>query len=124
MKSLAPLFGIMVIIGIIVKFFWWILGALILTGLFFLVRALAREDAIRRAATARRQAEIAARADTQHRWVLQGDDRGVYGDYPIPLIVKESLPSWITGLTSDFVHSASSSNLVRSTTRPQQDTKP
>lgn len=102
MKSLAPLIGIMIIIGIIVRFFWWILGALVLTGLFFLVRALIREDRVRRAAIARRHAEIAARADAQHRWVLQGDDRGVYGDYPIPLIVKQSLPSW--GNSGGTVH--------------------
>jgi hypothetical protein len=96
-KSLAPLIGIMVIIAIIVRFFWWILGAVVLTGLFFLVRAFVREDRARRAAIARRHAEMAARAEAQHRWVLQGDDRGVYGDYPIPLIVKQSLPSWATG---------------------------
>ena len=95
MKSLAELIGIFVIIAIIVRFFWWILGALVVTGLFFLVRTLVREDRARRAAVARRHAEIAARAETQHRWVLQGDDRGVYGDYPIPLIVKQSLPSWV-----------------------------
>lgn len=25
---------------------------------------------------------LVARADQQHAWVLSGDDRGVYGDYP------------------------------------------
>jgi hypothetical protein len=30
----------------------------------------------------RRLAEIVARADRQHNWVLQGDERGVYGEYP------------------------------------------
>jgi hypothetical protein len=25
---------------------------------------------------------LAARADQQHAWVLAGDDRGIYGDYP------------------------------------------
>lgn len=81
----------MVVIAIIVKFFWLILTAVALTGLFFLARALVREDRARRAAIVRRNAEIAARADAQHRWVLQGDDRGVYGDYPIPAIVKQLL---------------------------------
>lgn len=87
----------MVLAAIIVKFFWWILGTAALTGLFFLMRALVREDRARRAAIARRHAEIATRAETQHRWVLQGDDRGVYGDYPIPRIVKQSLPMWAKG---------------------------
>ena len=25
---------------------------------------------------------LVARADQQHGWVLAGDDRGIYGDYP------------------------------------------
>ena len=25
---------------------------------------------------------MVARADQQHAWVLAGDDRGIYGDYP------------------------------------------
>ena len=25
---------------------------------------------------------LVARADQQHEWVLSGDDRGIYGDYP------------------------------------------
>jgi hypothetical protein len=28
----------------------------------------------------REHAELVARADAQHAWVLAGDDRGVYGD--------------------------------------------
>jgi hypothetical protein len=30
----------------------------------------------------RAQAAIVARADQQHAWVLAGDDRGIYGEYP------------------------------------------
>jgi hypothetical protein len=26
--------------------------------------------------------ELAARADQQHDWVMEGDERGVYGEYP------------------------------------------
>ena len=66
-------------IGLIVKFIWWILGAAALVGLFFLVRAVVREDRKRREAYARYCAAIAARADQQHQWVMQGDDRGIYG---------------------------------------------
>jgi hypothetical protein len=30
----------------------------------------------------RERAALIARADRQHAWVLAGDDRGIYGDYP------------------------------------------
>jgi hypothetical protein len=30
---------------------------------------------------------VADRADQQHAWVLAGDDRGTYGDYPPSLVV-------------------------------------
>lgn len=72
-------FGLLFLIWIIIKFFWWILGAAALVGLFFLVRAIVRESRKRADAYARRCAAIAARADEQHNWVLQGDDRGIYG---------------------------------------------
>jgi lysylphosphatidylglycerol synthetase-like protein (DUF2156 family) len=73
------LFALLVIVGIIIKFFWWILGAAVFVGLFFLVRALVRESRKRADAYARQCAAIAARADQQHNWVMQGDDRGIYG---------------------------------------------
>jgi lysylphosphatidylglycerol synthetase-like protein (DUF2156 family) len=73
------LFLLVAIIWIIVKFFWWIVGAIALVGLFFLARAIMRENRKRRDAYARYCAEIAARADQQHNWVMQGDDRGFYG---------------------------------------------
>jgi hypothetical protein len=44
-----------------------------------LVRAIVRENRNRTDALARYHAEIAARADKQHQWVLQGDERGIYG---------------------------------------------
>lgn len=72
-------FALLVIIALIIKFFWWIVGALALVALFFVVRAIVREDRKRRTAHARYCAQVAARAEQQHNWVLQGDDRGVYG---------------------------------------------
>ena len=64
---------------LIVKFIWWIVTALVLVGAFFLVRAIVRENRRRRIAYAQYCAAIAARADQQHNWVMQGDDRGIYG---------------------------------------------
>lgn len=72
-------FALLVIIALIIKFFWWIVGALALVALFYIVRAIVREDRKRKAAHARYRAQLAARAEQQHNWVLQGDDRGVYG---------------------------------------------
>jgi hypothetical protein len=67
------------IIWVIVKLIWWIVGAAALVGLFFLGRAIARRHAKRAAEHARYRQELAARADLQHKWVLRGDDRGIYG---------------------------------------------
>ena len=75
----GALFGLLLVIAIIIKFIWWILGAAALVGLFFLVRAIVRESHKRADAYARHCAAIAARADQQHNWVLQGDDRLLHG---------------------------------------------
>jgi hypothetical protein len=50
----------------------------------WLKRAFRRIEA-EEAAEARRRAAMAARADQQHAWVLQGDERGVYGQYSAAL---------------------------------------
>src|SRR5579884_4248742 len=72
-------FGLLLLIGIIIKFFWWILGAVALVALFFVGRALVRASRKRAAEYSRYCSAVAARADQQHNWVLQGDDRGIYG---------------------------------------------
>lgn len=77
--SLGALFGLLLLIAVIVKFIWWILGAAVLVGLFFIARAVMRQNRKRRDASARYCAAITARADQQHQWVLRGDDRGIYG---------------------------------------------
>lgn len=75
----GALFVAVLIIWVLIKLFWWIVGAAALTGLFFLVRAIVREDRKRARRRAAHRAAIAARADLQHNWVLRGDDRGIYG---------------------------------------------
>jgi hypothetical protein len=73
------LLGLLLLIAIIIKFIWWILGAAALIVLFFIGRAIVRWYSKRSAAYARYWDGLAARADQQHNWVLQGDDRGIYG---------------------------------------------
>ena len=89
----AGAIGVLFIVGLIIKFIWWIIGAAALVGLFFLIRAIVRADARARAALAQRMSELAARADQQHNWVMQGDDRGVYGPQGADLMHYIEQPS-------------------------------
>jgi hypothetical protein len=67
------------VIWIIVKLIWWIVGATVLVGLFFLTRAIVRESRRRADLREAHRAAVRLRADQQHDWVLRGDDRGIYG---------------------------------------------
>ncbi|OBF61105.1 hypothetical protein A5787_01665 [Mycobacterium sp. 852002-50816_SCH5313054-b] len=67
------------IIWIIIKLIWLIAGAAALVGLFFVVRALVREGLRRAELRAAHRTAVRFRADQQHRGVLRGDDRGIYG---------------------------------------------
>lgn len=77
--GLGALFGLALAIWLVVKLFWWLVGAAVLVGLFFLARALVRENRRRADLRAAHRAAVCIRADQQHNWVLQGDDRGIYG---------------------------------------------
>jgi hypothetical protein len=82
----AALLGVLLIVGLIIKFIWWIVGAAAIVGAFYVIRAVVRENRRQQAATAQRCAEVAARADQQHDWVMSGDDRGIYGPECAPLM--------------------------------------
>ncbi len=75
----GALLGVALIIWVIVKLFWWLVGTAALVGLFFIMRAIVRASRKRADLKAAHRAAIAARADQQHNWVLRGDDRGIYG---------------------------------------------
>lgn len=72
-------FAVLLVLFVVVKFFWWIVAAAVAVAAFYLIRAGIQEHQRRREIYARSCAEIAARADQQHRWVMQSDDRGVFG---------------------------------------------
>jgi hypothetical protein len=75
----AVVFVVLLVVGLIIKYFWWIAGAAALVGAFVAVRAIVRNVEQRRIEAAERDAELARRAEQQHRWTLRGDSRGVYG---------------------------------------------
>jgi len=87
---------VLFIVGLIIKFIWWIIGAAALVGLFYLIRAMLRANARRRATLAQRMNELAARADQQHNWVMQGDDRGIYGPQGADLMHYIEQPEAVT----------------------------
>jgi hypothetical protein len=78
--------GILLLIGFVGAYFWWIVAVTAVVGLTWLA---ARRYPIARAEfeadtrhRAQRAAALVRRADQQHAWVMAGDDRGVYGAYP------------------------------------------
>ena len=89
MRRLTSFFGLLMLIALIIRLIWWILGAVALVVLFYVVRAQLRAARARADVAARRAAAIAARAEQQHRWVLRGDERGVYGEYPVADLFRE-----------------------------------
>jgi hypothetical protein len=80
--------GSVAIVGGVIRYAWLILAVVAAVALLWLLwfagwldRRLTTRDATR-AARAAALTAIAARADQQHAWVLAGDDRGVYGQFP------------------------------------------
>ncbi|MFM8598880.1 MAG: hypothetical protein ACKOB8_07725 [Mycobacterium sp.] len=71
--------AIMVLLWVVVTFFWWLVAAACLVALIYGVRAIVRIDRRNRERYAAYCAAVCARADQQHRWVLRGDERGIYG---------------------------------------------
>jgi hypothetical protein len=89
MRTLGQFVGVLLLIGFIGAYFWWIAAIAAVAALVWIARqafrsieAIEAEDALRAQAEARRRAAVARRADQQHQWALAGDDRGVYGAYP------------------------------------------
>ncbi|AFM15612.1 hypothetical protein Mycch_0796 [Mycolicibacterium chubuense NBB4] len=81
--GIVGVLGVLLVIGFIIKYIWWIVGAAALAGvsvgIYYLCRAAAREAEERRKLAEKHEAELKLRADRQHRWTLLGDSRGVYG---------------------------------------------
>lgn len=78
-SGFAAVVVLLLVVGLIIKYIWWIVGAGALIGLFFVGRAVAREVDKRRELAEEREFQLKRRADRQHRWMLTGDPRAVYG---------------------------------------------
>jgi hypothetical protein len=82
MQFLAPLIGV----ALVVKYWWLIVGIVAVTYAGYRVVRAVDRHAEPVEAERRRLAGLVARADQQHAWVMQGDERGVYGEFsPAPV---------------------------------------
>jgi lysylphosphatidylglycerol synthetase-like protein (DUF2156 family) len=79
MRTLGQFVAVLLLVGFVGAYFWWILAVFAVVAFAWMAQRAFREIDAAEAAEARRQAAVAKRADQQHRWVLRGDDRGVYG---------------------------------------------
>lgn len=80
-RLLAAAIGVAVLSLVATTLFGILVGAAAICGLIYLGRRLWREQRTRAADLNRRRAEIAARAEIQHRWCMAGDPRGTYRRY-------------------------------------------
>jgi hypothetical protein len=75
--------GVLFLLGLIVKYIWWIVGAAAVIGLsvgiYYASRAAIQRAEERQRLTERREEELRIRAERQRRWTLLGDSRAVYG---------------------------------------------
>ncbi|KGI66862.1 hypothetical protein MJO55_04420 [Mycolicibacterium rufum] len=75
--------GLLFLIGLIVKYIWWIVGAAAVigvgVGIYYASRAAIRRAEEQQRLAERREEDLRIRADRQRRWTLLGDSRAVYG---------------------------------------------
>jgi hypothetical protein len=87
----AGIFLVLLVIAFVIKFWVWILGALLAWWLIKFglpagrreIRKMQAEAQAKNEKIARRNAELVARADQQHNALMDGDiPLGTYGEYP------------------------------------------
>jgi hypothetical protein len=79
---MALLLAVLIAAALILKYWPAIVGIIAVTYAGYRVVRAVERHAERVEADRRRLAGIAVRADRQHAWVLAGDERGVFGEYP------------------------------------------
>jgi hypothetical protein len=73
---------ILLLLGFVIAYFWWILAVAGPVALVWWAYRLWQKRHAERDAAAAERVAIADRAVQQHGQVLDGDDRGIYGEYP------------------------------------------
>jgi nitrate/nitrite transporter NarK len=73
---------VLVVAALFVKYFWLLVAVIAAIWAVIQARKAWRRYQAAVAAEERRIDEIRERADRQHHWVMVGDDRGTYGEFP------------------------------------------
>jgi hypothetical protein len=79
---MRAMFTVLIVIGVLATLKWWLL---VIVGIPLLaVAAYVLKIHLEYKADTRREhrAELSARADQHLTWVIEGDPRGLYGNYP------------------------------------------
>jgi hypothetical protein len=81
-RLLGQFLATLIVVAVVVHFICWIVAAVALAVVIcgVIVAWGAYESSAER--IAKREAALITRGDQQHRWVIEGDERGVYGQYP------------------------------------------
>jgi hypothetical protein len=74
--------GVLLLLGFIVAYFWWVVAIIAPIAVAWWGYRLWQQHCAARDAAAAERMAIRARADQQHAQVLEGDDRGIYGEFP------------------------------------------
>ena len=81
----VAIFGLLIVIALVIKFWAWILGAAVLWVIVKLALQGRQEIQQENAKIARRNAELVARADYEHNALMDGDmETGLYGQFQPP----------------------------------------
>jgi membrane protein implicated in regulation of membrane protease activity len=72
----------LIVVALIITYWVAILFAIGSVAAMYLGRRAVESHAGRVDAERRRRAGLRGRAEAQHNWTLQGDERGLYGEYP------------------------------------------
>jgi hypothetical protein len=92
---------VLVVAALFVKYFWVLVAVIAAIWAVIQARKAWRRYQAAIAAEERCLDEIRERADRQHQWVMAGDDRGTYGEFP-PVPMRFA-PGHATNSTADRV---------------------
>jgi hypothetical protein len=79
---MGGLLRVLLVFGFVVKFWWLLLLLLVVAAAGFGLWGVATRQDTELERQHRQQRALVARANEQHAWVLAGDDRGMFGEYP------------------------------------------